>query len=463
MRIWEPEYECMSRDELAQVQFERLQSTLNRVYRNVAFYRKQFNAISFEPGDMNDLGELEKLPFTQSRDISAAYPYDLFAVPLREVVRVHSSSGATAKPIVVGYTRQDLYSWSQLVARVLTAGGVTADDVIQVTLNYGLLTGGLGIHYGAERIGASVLPTSVGRTDRQVKIMQDYRTTALVATPSYALVIADRMEKMGINRRTLSLKFALLAGEPWTEAMRKEMEERLYVKATDNYGLSEIMGPGVSGECLCQAGMHLNEDHFIAEVVDPATDERLESGKVGELVITTITKEAFPLVRYRTGDLCSLDYSPCACGRTLARMSRILGRTDEVQIIKGVNIIPSRVGDILEEVQGKRPAYQLLVEREKNLDKLTVLVEVSEDLFFDKMREQRAIVDTLRKEVADGIGITPRILLVEPGTIRREEETTPGVLDRRRLASQASPDGGSCSFVDPSYPASGLEGPQRKR
>ena len=463
MRIWEPEYECMSRDELAQVQFERLQSTLNRVYRSVAFYRKQFNAINFEPGDMNHLSELEALPFTRSQDISDAYPYDLFAVPLREVVRVHSSSGATAKPIVVGYTRQDLRSWSQLVARSLTAGGVTADDVIQVTLNYGLLTGGLGIHYGAERIGASVLPTSVGRTDRQVKIMQDYRTTALVATPSYALVIADRMEKMGINPRTLSLKFALLAGELWTEAMRKEIEERLYVKATDNYGLSEIMGPGVSGECLCQAGMHVNEDHFIAEVVEPATGERLESGNVGELVITTITKEAFPLVRYRTGDRCSLDYSPCACGRTFARMSRIWGRTDEVLIIKGVNIVPSRVGDILEEVRGKRPAYQLLVERERNLDKLTVLVEVSEDLFFDKMREQRALVDTLRKEVADGIGITPRILLVEPGTIRRGEETSPGVLDRRGLASQPRPDGGSCAFVDPSYSASGLEDPQRKR
>jgi phenylacetate-CoA ligase len=434
MRIWEPEYECMSRDELAQVQFERLQSTLNRVYKNVAFYRKQLNAVGFEPGDLNDLSELAKLPFTRSQDISDAYPYDLFAVPLREVVRVHSSSGATAKPVVAGYTRQDLRSWSQLVARVLTAGGVTADDVVQVTLNYGLLTGGLGIHYGAERIGASVLPTSVGRTDRQVKIMQDYRTTVLVATPSYALVIVDRMDKMGINPRTLSLKFALLAGEPWTDAMRREIEERLYVKATDNYGLSEIMGPGVSGECLHQAGMHLNEDHLIAEVIDPGTGERLELGQKGELVITTITKEAFPLVRYRTGDLCSLDHSPCACGRTLARMSRILGRTDEVVIIKGMNIIPSRVGDILEEIQGRRPAYQLLVERERNLDRLTVLVEVSEDLFFDKMREQRALVDTLRKEVADGIGIRSGILLVEPGTIRREDETTPGVVDRRRFS-----------------------------
>jgi len=435
MRIWEPQYECMSRDELAQVQFERLQSTLNRVYKNVAFYRKQLNAIGFEPGDLNDLSELAKLPFTRSQDLSDAYPYDLFAVPLREVVRVHSSSGATAKPIVAGYTRQDLRSWSQLVARVLTAGGVTADDVVQVTLNYGLLTGGLGIHYGAERIGASVLPTSVGRTDRQVKIMQDYRTTVLVATPSYALVIADRMDKMSINPRTLSLKFALVAGEPWTEVMRREIEERLYIKATDNYGLSEIMGPGVSGECLHQAGMHLNEDHFIGEVIDPGTGERLEPRQQGELVITTITKEAFPLLRYRTGDICSLDHSPCACGRTLARMSRVLGRSDEVLIIKGVNIIPSRVGDILEEIEGQRPAYQLLVERERNLDRLTVLVEVSEDLFFDKMREQRAVVDTLRKEVADGIGIRAGILLVEPGTIRHEDETTPGVIDRRRRFS----------------------------
>jgi phenylacetate-CoA ligase len=434
MKIWDPDYECMSRDELAQLQLERLQATLNRVYRNVAFYRKKFDEISFEPQDLVELGDLGKLPFTCSRDLSDAYPYDLFAVPLREVVRVHSSSGAT-KPVVVGYTRQDLKHWSELVARVLTAGGVTADDVVQVTLNYGLLTGGLGLHYGAELIGASVLPTSVGRTERQVKIMQDYRTTALVSTPSYALVIADRMESMGVDAKTLTLKFAMLAGEPWSEEMRQEIEARLYVKATGNYGLSEIMGPGVAGECLYRSGMHLNEDHFIFEVVDPKTGKKLQAGEVGELIITTVTKEAFPLIRFRTGDLCSMQSEPCQCGRSLSRMSRVLGRTDQVIIVKGINIIPSRVGDLLEEILGNKPPYQLVVNRVGHLDSLTVQVEVSEELFFDKMREQRSLIERMGEKVAGGIGVTPRIILVEPGSIKGDEETPFKVVDHRKLSS----------------------------
>ncbi|MCG6915934.1 MAG: phenylacetate--CoA ligase [Deltaproteobacteria bacterium] len=434
MKIWDQEYECMSRDELAQLQLERLQATLNRVYKNVAFYRKKFDEIGFEPEDLVELNDLRNLPFTCSSDLSDAYPYDLFAVPLREVVRVHSSSGAT-KPVVVGYTRQDLKHWSELVARVLTAGGVTADDVVQITLNYGLLTGGLGLHYGAELIGASVLPTSVGRTERQVKIMEDYRTTALVATPSYALVIADRMEKMGVNAKTLTLKFAMLAGEPWSEEMRQEIETRLYVKATDNYGLSEIMGPGVAGECLYQAGMHLNEDHFIFEVVEPKTGKNLDSGEVGELIITTVTKEAFPLIRFRTGDLCSMEYEACQCGRNLARMSRVLGRTDQVIIVKGINIIPSRVGDLLEEVLGSRPFYQLVVERKGHLDSLTVQVEVSEELFFDKMREQRSLIERMGEKVSGGIGVNPRIILVEPGSIKPKEESPFNVVDYRKISS----------------------------
>jgi phenylacetate-CoA ligase len=318
------------------------------------------------------------------------------------------------------------------VARILTAGGVTADDVVQITLNYGLLTGGLGLHYGAELIGASVLPTSVGRTERQVTIMQDYRTTALVATPSYALVIAERMERMGVDPKRLTLRYAMLAGEPWTEEMRQEIEDRLYVKATDNYGLSEIMGPGVAGECLYQAGMHLSEDHFIAEVVDPETNKHLAAGEMGELIITTVTKEAFPLIRFRTGDVCSLDYQVCGCGRSLVRMSRVLGRTDQVIIVKGINIIPSRVGELLEEVQEPRPPCQLVVSREGNLDKLTILVEVSEDLFSDKMGDQRSLVDAMRTKVAGGIGVTPRIVLVERGSINRDEETSAGVIDRRQ-------------------------------
>ncbi|HBZ57337.1 MAG TPA: phenylacetate--CoA ligase, partial [Syntrophobacteraceae bacterium] len=371
MPIWEPDKECVERDELRQLQLERLQATLNRVVRNVAFYRRRFRQVGFSPEeDFTDLRDLERLPFTTSQDVSSCYPYEMFAVPLREVVRVHSSSGTMSNPQVVGYTRQDLATWSNLVARILSAGGVTRDDVIQITFAYGLMTGGLGIHYGAERIGASVLPTSVGRTDRQVKIMQDYRTTVLVSTPSYALVMADRMDQLEIDRKTLSLRHCICAGEPWTEETRQELEERLFVKVTDNYGNSEVMGPGVAGECLEQHGMHIQEDHFLAEIIDPVSGRVLEPGEEGELVITTLTKEAFPVVRYRTGDRCRMIPDPCPCGRTFQRISRIRGRYDGVVIIKGVNIIPERIGDVLESIEGERPPFQLVATRHGHQDEL---------------------------------------------------------------------------------------------
>jgi len=420
MPIWDEKHECISRDILQQLQLERLQATLNRVYKNVAFYKKRFDALGFFPEeDLESLSDIEKLPFTTRKDLSDSYPYEMFAVPLREVVRVHSSSGTTEKPSVVGYTRLDLKTWSELVARVLSAAGVTADDVIQVTFHYGLLTGGLGIHYGAERIGASVLPTSVGRTDRQIRIMQDYRTTVLVSTPSYALVIADRLEEMSIDVKRLNLKYAICAGEPWSEDTREEIESRLYVKATDNYGLSEVMGPGIAGECLEQQGMHINEDHFLAEVINPETGEVLPPGETGELVLTTLTKEAFPVIRFRTGDLCHLIEEQCPCGRTFRRISRIQGRCDDIVIIKGTNIIPERIGDIITEIEGTRPVYQLVATRHNHHDELEIRVEVSEDLFFDKMREQRALVDTMQRRIANFIGMTPRIKLVEPGSIKR--------------------------------------------
>lgn len=433
MPIWQPDKECMSRDQLQQVRLERLQSTLNRVYRNVSFYHRRFKEIGFSPeDDLTDLKDLERLPFTTSQDISASYPYEMFAVPLREVVRVHSSSGTVANPRVVGYTRQDLKTWGNLVARILSAGGVTQDDVIQVTFAYGLLTGGLGIHYGAECIGASVLPTSVGRTERQIKIMQDFRTTVLVSTPSYALVMADRLEEMGLDAKTFSLKFSIFAGEPWTEEMRRGIEQRLFVKATDNYGISEVMGPGVAGECLEQAGMHLQEDHFYAEIIDPETGKVLEPGEEGELVLTTLTKEAFPVIRYRTGDLCRIISEPCGCGRTFWRMSRITGRCDEVVVIKGVNIIPERIGDILEQIKGRRPVYQLVATRRQHRDELELWVEVTDELFFDKMREQRALVDAMRLKVANFIGITPRIKLVEKGSLERQDGKIKLFVDRRQ-------------------------------
>ena len=432
MPIWEAEKECISRDELRQTQLERLQATLNRVYRNVSFYRRRFKEINFRPeDDFTEISDLERLPFTRGQDISDSYPYEMFAVPLREVVRVHSSSGSTVNPRVVGYTRQDLRTWSNLVARILSAGGVVQDDVIQITFGYGLLTGGLGIHYGAERIGASVLPTSVGRTERQIKIMQDFRTTVLVSTPSYALVIADKIEAMGIEAKTLSLKYCICAGESWTPDMRKEIEDRLFIKATDNYGITEVLGPGIAGECLVQNGMHIQEDHFYAEIIDPESGRVLGPGEKGELVITTLTKEAFPVIRYRTGDLCSIIDEPCACGRTMRRLTRIDERCDEVVVIKGINIIPDRIGDILEQIKGERPVFQLVAVRHGHLDQLEIWVEVTEQLFYDKMREQRALLDLMSKRIANFIGITPRVKLVERGSLLRVDDRVKPFVDRR--------------------------------
>ncbi len=432
MPIWEPEKERMSRDELRQTQLERLQATLNRVYKNVSFYRRRFKQIDFRPeDDFTDVSDIERLPFTTGQDISESYPYEMFAVPLREVVRVHASSGSSTNPRVVGYTRQDLYTWADLVARILSAAGVVQDDVIQVTFGYGLLTGGLGIHYGAERIGASVLPTSVGRTERQIKIMQDFRTTVLVCTPSYALVIADRMDSIGMSAKKLSLKYCICAGEPWTEQMRREIEGRLFVKVTDNYGISEALGPGIAGECLYQRGMHVQEDHFLAEVIDPESGAVLGPGMKGELVLTTLTKEAFPVIRFRTGDICSIADEPCECGRTTRRISRILERCDDVVVVKGINIIPDRIGDILQEIRGERPVFQLVLVREGVRDQLEIWVEVTEQLFFDKMREQKTLVDLMGRKIANFIGITPKIKLVERGSLKGRGERVKPFVDRR--------------------------------
>jgi len=435
MTIWDQSHECMSRDELEQLQLERLQAALNRVYRNVRFYKKSFDAIGFVPEDLDDLASLARLPFTTRQDLSRAYPYEMFAVPLREVVRIHASSGTSENPSIVGYTANDLKHWGELVARLLAAAGVTREDVVQIAFNYGLFTGAFGLHYGAEQIGASVVPSSVGNTRRQIRILKDYRTTTLVCTPSYALRMAAVMEQMGVDPKTLTLKQGLFGGEPWGEEVRQAIEERLYIKAYDNYGLSEVMGPGVAGECPHRAGMHVSEDHFIAEIIDPDTGETVRNGATGELVLTTMTKEAFPVIRFRTGDLTSLDHSRCPCGRTLARISRISGRCDEIIIVKGVNIDPKGVGPILEAVAGVAPAYQLVIGQENDQDFLGIRIEVSEAMFFDKMQSQRAMVDGLRKKVRDTLGVTPRIWLVEAGSIRRDAETAPMVVDGRRARS----------------------------
>jgi phenylacetate-CoA ligase len=432
MAIYDKEAEQVDRGELSQIQLERLQATLHRVYKNVKFYKKRFDALGFLPEDCTSLEDLGRLPFTTRHDLAASYPYEMFAVPLREVVRIHSSTGSPGNPIVMGYTCRDLRHWAKLAARVLTAAGVDRDDVVQVTLSYGLLTSAFGLHYGVELLGASVIPTGPGGTARQVQIMRDYRTTVLISTPGYALVIANMLEEMGVDAKNLHLKVGLFAGEPWTEDMRRDIEARLYLTAVDNYALSEVMGPGVAGECGERAGMHVNEDHFFPEIIDPATGELLPAGELGELVLTTLSREATPLVRFRTGDLTRLDYEPCPCGRTLARLSRIAGRSDEVVIVKGIAIFPERVGQIIKGFSGDEPVYQLVVTRVGPMDHLEVKVEVRESLFFDKMTLQRELLLKLTQRLTQGIGVQPKVKLVEPNSINREQETSPLVVDLRK-------------------------------
>jgi phenylacetate-CoA ligase len=430
---WEPDKECISRDDLAQLQLERLQATLCRVASHVPFYRKKFKELAISPEDISSLDDLRRLPFTTKQDLRDNYPYGLFAVPLREVVRIHASSGTTGQATVVGYSHNDIRNWAGLVARVLTGAGVTKDDVVQIAFGYGMFTGGFGLHYGAELVGASVIPISSGNTKRQIQIMQDFRTTALVCTPSYALLLADVMEEKGINLNALSLKYGLFGGEPWSEAMRREIQEKLNIIATDNYGLSEVMGPGVAGECQERNGLHLNEDHFLVEVINPETLEPVAPGEIGELVITTLTKEAFPVIRYRTRDLTRLLPEPCPCGRTLTRMQRVLGRTDDMLIIKGVNVYPSQIEEVLFDVEGTKPHYQLVVEREGRLDKVTVLVEVSEAIFFDQMKKQSEMIELIKRRLATELGIGVEVKLVGEKSLERSEGKAKRVVDKREL------------------------------
>jgi len=429
--IWDPQHECMPREELEQLQLERLQATLNRAYKNVTCYRTKFNEQGIVPEDITSLADLSKLPFTTKEDLRLNYPYGMFAVPLREVVRIHSSSGTTGKPTVVGYTRNDLKTWSNLVARFMTAAGVTHDDVVQIAFGYGMFTGAFGLHYGSEAIGAAVIPMSGGNTEKQIMIMQDYRTTALVCTPSYAVTIADRIDKLGIDPRTLSLKVGLFGGEPWSEAMRREIESRLLISATDNYGLSEVIGPGVAGECCHKCGMHLFEDVFIPEIIDPETCRVLPPGSVGELVLTTLSKEAFPMIRYRTRDITSLDYGTCECGRTLVRMRKTMGRSDDMLIIKGVNVFPSQIEEVLVAIEGCEPHYQLVIDRKGALDTLEVCIEVTENIFFDEMKRQRAFLEMVEKRIDSVLGVGVSVRLVEPNSIPRHEGKASRIIDNR--------------------------------
>lgn len=429
--IWDPLHECLERSDLERLQLQRLRSTLDRVSK-VPCYQEKFKQAGIGPEDIHSLADLAKLPFTTKEDLRQNYPYGMFAVPMRDVVRIHSSSGTTGKPTVVGYSRKDLNDWSGLVARFMTAAGVLPDDIVHIAFGYGLFTGAFGLHYGAELIGSAVIPMSGGNTERQIMILKDYGATALVCTPSYALTLADRIEKMGHDARTyLSLKVGLFGGEPWSEELRREIEERLNIVATDNYGLSEIIGPGVAGECLNKKGMHIFEDHFLPEIIDPESGEVLPPGQKGELVLTNIVQEAIPLIRYRTRDITRLHYEPCSCGRTMVRMEKTMGRSDDMLIIKGVNVFPTQIEEVLFQVEGCEPHYQLIVEREGTLDTLEVQVEVNENIFFDEMKKQRAFVEMLEKRLATNIGLHARIKLVEPSSMPRHEGKANRIVDRR--------------------------------
>lgn len=431
---WEADKECMDREELEQLQLERLQSTLNRVYAHVPFYRKKFDALGITPEEIGSLSDLSRLPFTTKEDVRGNYPYGLFAVPLREVVRIHASSGSTETSSVVGYTRNDITMWSKLVARVLVAGGVTKDDVVQVSFRYGLFTGGFGLHYGAERLGASVIPASSGNTARQIQIMKDFKTTALVSTPSYAMLVADTIREMGISVSALSLKYGLFGGEPWSEKMRQEIQDALGIVATDNYGLTEVIGPGVSGECFERNGLHINEDHFLVEVIDPKTLQPVPPGQTGELVITTLTKEAFPMVRYRTRDLTSLLPGDCPCGRTGRRMSRLAGRTDEMLIIRGMKVSPAKIEALLFEIEGNEPNYRIVIDRKGAMDEVTVLVEAAgEASFGEDRRHVGTTVETIRKRLTHELGVTVDVKLVERKTLEPVDGKMRHVTDLRKL------------------------------
>ncbi|BCS81054.1 phenylacetate--CoA ligase family protein [Anaerocellum diazotrophicum] len=433
MRYWDEHIECMERSTLQEIQFKRLVETVKRVYTSVPYYRKKMQERGIIPEDIKSLDDLKKLPFTTKQDLRDNYPYGLFAVPLSEIVRIHASSGTTGKPTVVGYTKHDIGIWSEVMARTLVAAGADKHSFVQIAYGYGLFTGGLGVHYGAERIGASVIPISSGNTRRQIQLMVDFGTTVLACTPSYALYLAETMEEMEIDKSQLKLKSGVFGAEPWSENMRKEIESKLNIKAYDIYGLSEIIGPGVSFECEYQCGMHINEDHFLPEIINPETGEVLGEGEYGELVFTTITKEGLPLIRYRTRDITALHYDRCKCGRTLVRMEKVIGRTDDMIIIRGVNVFPSQIESVLLEMGEVEPHYQLIVDRINNLDVLEVLVEVSERMFSDEVKKLEQLEKKITKAIEETLGISVKVRLVEPKTIERSEGKAKRVIDKRKI------------------------------
>ena len=422
----------MTRQKMRELQSERLRELVQRVYNNVPFYQKKMDNAGLKPTDIKSIDDISKLPFTSKQDLRDNYPFGLFAVPMKDIVRVHASSGTTGKPTTVGYTRNDIEIWKEVVARCFTMCGIGKDDIMQVAYGYGLFTGGLGAHYGAEEVGASVIPISGGNTRRQLQLMSDYGVTALACTPSYALHLADAMAEHGYSLKDMKVKKGVFGAEPWTENMRLELERKWGIHAFDIYGLSEVMGPGVSNDCEFHSGLHVNEDHFFPEIVHPDTKQPVTEGEMGELVFTTLTKEGIPLIRYNTRDLSSLNYEKCECGRTLVRMKKITGRSDDMLIIRGVNLFPSQIEHVLLEMGETSAHYMLYVDRHNNLDTLELQVELDESKLTDTIKDLQILSRKIEHALNSAIGLSVKVTLVEPKTIARSEGKAVRVVDRRK-------------------------------
>lgn len=431
--MWNKKFEQMPDGERKKLQFERLKNTINYVYEKVPFYTKTFQKLGVKPSDFKKITDISKFPTLTKYDMRDNYPFGLFAKPLKEVIRLHASSGTTGKPIVAGYTRNDLDVWAEVIARTLACGDCTEDSIIQNAYGYGLFTGGLGVHYGAEKIGATVIPISGGNTKRQIMVMQDFGSTHITCTPSYALNIGEVMESMGVDKKTLKLRCGLLGAEPWTDEMRRDIEKNLNISAIDIYGLTEVIGPGVSSECQEKNGLHVFDDHFYPEIINPDTLETMAEGEEGELVFTSLTKEAFPVLRYRTRDISKLFYEPCPCGRTHVRMQRVRGRDDDMLIIRGVNVFPTQIESVLLSLKETEPHYHIHVMREGALDVLEIWVEVNEKYFSDEIKILEALNKKIANEIQSLIGISPRIKLVEPKTLERSEGKAKRVTDHRKM------------------------------
>ncbi|MDD2645850.1 MAG: phenylacetate--CoA ligase [Bacteroides sp.] len=431
--IWNESIECMSRAELRKIQDIRLKRMVDYVYHNTPFYRKKMQELDITPDDIQGIDDIVKLPFTTKLDLRDNYPFGLCAVPTSMIARFHASSGTTGKPTVVGYTRKDIFSWTECLSRAFTAYGADGTDSFQISYGYGLFTGGLGAHYGAENIGASVIPTSSGNTDKQITIMHDFGSTVLCCTPSYALYLADAVKDSDLPREEFKLKIGILGAEPWSEGMRKDIEQKLGIKAYDIYGLSEVAGPGVAYECQCQNGSHINEDHFFPEIIDPVTLQPVAHGEIGELVFTHLTKEGMPLLRYRTKDLTSLHYETCECGRTLVRMSRIMGRSDDMLIIRGVNVFPTQIESVILELEEFEPHYLLIIDRVNNTDTMELRVEVKSDCYSDEINKMILLRNKLKARLHSVLGLGVDVKIVEPRSIERSTGKAKRIIDNRKL------------------------------